>query len=107
MRVDPARIETLKAEIIVKKYIRPEWVGSLILPEQSREDKTGQIWEVVKSNDKADEVLGQILSVGDILKVRWGRTTELGVEDPEDGRKMFLIKAEDVYHCIKNTWGEG
>ena len=104
MQVDPQRVETLKAEIICKKYMAPEKVGSLYLPEQVREDKTGSLWEVVKSNPKADLEMGEKVGVGDIIRVRWGHSTSLGVQDKADERELYLIKAGDVAHRIKNTW---
>ena len=104
MKIDPDRIETLKAEVIVKKYFKPEKVGSLFIPEQSRPDKTGTVWEVVKSNDKADLEAGEKISKEDIVKVRWGHVTSLGVEDPEDSKGLYLIKVSDIFHRIKNTW---
>ena len=79
-------------------------VGSLWLPDRFLEDRTGTLFEVVKSNEKADLVAGEEIGVGDIIRVRWGHGTDLGVEDEKDGRMLYLILAEDVQHRTKNTW---
>jgi len=102
--ISPDQLTIPKGEVIVKKYVRPEKVGSLYLPETSLEDTTGTLWEVVKSNEKADKAYGAPLYPGDILKVRWGHVTSLGTEDPADGRPMYIIDPEHIPVRIVNTW---
>ena len=103
-QINPERIQPLKAEIIIKKYKAPAKVGSLWLPDQAIEDKTGTLWEVVKSTEKADLEVGVALGVGDILRVRWGQVTDLGCEDPTDERALYLVPAKEIQHRMVNTW---
>ena len=104
LRVDPDRIQPMKSEVIVKKYTKPKKVGSIWLPDQVIEDKTGTVWEVVRSNEKADLEVGATMNVGDILRVRWGHATDLGCEDPADERALYLIPAADIQAVRMNTW---
>lgn len=104
-QINPDRIEPLKSEVVCKKYLKPERVGSIYLPSTALEDKTGTLWEVVKSNEKADEIVGAALQFGDVLRIRWGTgATDLGVDDPADRRRLYLIPAEIIQHRTVNTW---
>ena len=104
MKVEPHKIKPLKDEVICKKYTKPQKVGSIWLPDQAIEDKTGTVWEVVRSNEKADLEVGAPLKEGDIIRVRWGHATDLGCEDPADGRELYLIPATDIQGVRVNTW---
>jgi len=106
-QISPDRLEipAKKSEVIVKKYMKPEKVGNIYLPPQSLEDHTGTLWEVVRSNLEADLVTGEEMTPGDIVRIQWGAgATALDCEDPADGKAMYLIRAEDIYHRTKNTW---
>lgn len=104
-QISPARIEPRGSLILVKTYVKPEKVRSIFLPKTALEDTTGTLYEVVRSTEKADEVCGRRLRVGDILTIRWGRgVIDSGLEDPADRRRMYFLEAEHVKQQMANTW---
>lgn len=105
--LEPARVEPVKGLLLVKRYVKPEKVFSLFLPSQSREDKTGTLWEFVKAAEDVFEELGMEIPLGSIIKARVGHAVDSGLYDPDDRRDMFFMKAEDVGQIIPNTWSEG
>ena len=80
--------------------MKPEKVGSIILPEAHRPDLTGVLWEFVKGhppyNDRSKkkfsygEILGMELTEGDIIQSRF---PQAGIDA---GNGFFMLRAEDV-----------
>lgn len=54
--------------ILVRPYTRPEMYGHIILPDPTREDKSGSLWEFIKGGPKYTDDLGVELNEGDIIQ---------------------------------------
>ena len=69
MLINPDQWDLLGPSLLVKRYTKPEQIGSILLPSASQYayDSSWTLWEVVKSNPIVDEWLGYTLIVDDIL----------------------------------------
>lgn len=66
--LDPATMRILGKRLMVRRYERPEMVGSIVLPEMARTDQSSTLWEFVKAGATVD--LDMEFNVGDILRTR-------------------------------------
>ena len=101
----PDGMELLGERLLVKRYHKPDKVGTIIIPDAYREDGTGTLWEFVKAAPKALRRLSlRSIPPGSILKVRFGHVVDSGVLDSDDLKELFFINAEDVSSIMFNTW---
>lgn len=93
MTVDPQNLRPLGTRIIVRKYELPEKIGSIHVPEAWRGDRSLQVFEVVKTTEKANAALGIELTPDDIVETR--RSWEM-VSHPQLPEDHYFLNAEDV-----------
>ena len=69
MLINPNDWQLLGPSVLVRRYEKPERIGSILTPVESRYrfDASWTLWEVVKSCEMADEILGLKLLADDIL----------------------------------------
>lgn len=101
MPIDVSTIRPLGERILVRRYEKPEKIGSIILPDEVRADNTMSLWEVVEASAKAKELLGVDLEEDDILQTRPWRGTFLNELEPGDGPRYAFINASEVINIIK------
>lgn len=104
LRFDPDTVRPLGARILVRKYTRPEKVGSLFIPETAQHDDTNSLWEVVKWTPKALDIVNaltaRVLEEDDIIQTRPWRGEQLPPNVDPSG-KHFLIDAHEVINLIQ------
>lgn len=84
-------IERLMGDnILVTHYRRPEEYGSLVLPKTYEDDTSNTLWEIVQTNEVAEDAVGMRLPVGAVLTTlrRWPEDTNLVTPD---GRNVFVL----------------
>jgi hypothetical protein len=91
--------------LLVKRYAKPEKVGSLYLPDEWRDDRSGMLWEFVKAGREVFRTLGIKIPLGSIIKTRPGKVVDSGLLDEIDNKQLFFLKAEDCSQILPNTWG--
>lgn len=88
-------------KLLAKRYVRPEKIGLIFVPDTVRQDGTRSLWEVVESTDAADKELRCALLPDWILVtprnsgVYWG----LNVANEE----IFLLAASSIRRIIPWT----
>ena len=85
--IDPATMKILGDRLMVRRYERPEQVGSIIVPKMARTDQSRTLWEFIKAGE--DAILDIEMQVGDILRTR----DETGIHI---GDGFWLIPSEQV-----------
>ena len=97
---EPVNIARLmRDEIMVTPYQMPEKVGSLYTPAADNKtalfgkDRTQTLWEVIVSNEEADEAFGMHIPVGAIVQTlrRFPRDSYC---ETKDGRACLLLSIE-------------
>lgn len=95
-----ADIKPLKTRILVRKYKRPEKVGSIFLNPAWLVDNSRALWEVVKASAKAEEYLGVALPPETILVTLPSRGVHVILDEPEE---HYFLFAEEVVKIINWT----
>lgn len=70
MTIDLTTIRPLGERILVRRYEKPEKIGSIYLPDEARKDATQSLWEIVRASPEAESALGCALPADDILVTR-------------------------------------
>lgn len=78
MSIEIDKVRPLGHRILVRRYRKPEKVGSIILPDSVRDDFTLSLWEFVKAAPAALKFLGYDLQPDDIIQTRPMRGVFLG-----------------------------
>lgn len=94
-------IRPLGTRMLVRKYVRPERIGSLYVPPSFDVDNSRSLWEVVKSTEKANKYLGVGLQEGDLLVTLPNRGVYVEVDDAAE---HYFLFAEEVVKYIPKTW---
>lgn len=94
-------LQPLGTRIVVRKYVRPATIGSLIVPESFNVDNSRSLWEVVKSTKKAHKYLGFGLQEGDIVITLPSRGVYVETEGSEE---HYFLFAEEIVKCIQKDW---
>lgn len=100
MSLKPGSIRLLGKRVLVKRYLLPETINGIIVPETHRNDKTLSLWELVSWSPAAlttiQETLGQEVELeeGDFLQTRPWRGVPIGDDH-------FIIDAHEVMNVIK------
>lgn len=95
-------ITPLKTRILVKKYQRPEKIGSIFLSPAWLVDHSRALWEVVKASPKAEDYLGVALPPDTILVTLPNRGLHVILDEPEE---HYFLFAEEVMKIIP-LWDE-
>lgn len=105
-------VEPIGERLIVRKYVKPEKVGSIWLNPAWRTDHSRALWEVVKVSERAQAFFESDAAFGERLEEDWIVITQPnhGVHAPpvalSDGADAFLIHAQDVMKVIPWVPGE-
>lgn len=114
MKLKLEELRILGRKLLVRKYERPERVGSIWLNPAWRQENNRALWELVKSSDGANEFLGFELEPNSILVTPPRRGVHVSaVELPprEDGSSVeaFFVLAEEIVQIMPPTpeWEDG
>jgi len=87
--INPNEWEILGNSVLVKRYEKPEKIGSMLLPPAYRFDSSWILWEVVKSSAMATEFIGYPLLPDDILTTLRRIPPHVGFL--EDATEVFVM----------------
>jgi hypothetical protein len=114
MQLKPEQLKPLGRRIIVRKYTRPERVGSIWLNPAWRQDNSRSLWEPIAFSEKAMEwfrenlvfahELEAVESGECILVTAPNRGVHISVID--DPREHYFLMAEEVVKVIPFEEGE-
>lgn len=93
MSNEPLSVDAIKptrGNILVRPYRRPEKIGSIIVPEQARDNVTLTAWEFIRAGEGVTENWGVSLKEGDIV-----RTSAIGA--------IFVRKIDEVDYYMVNV----
>ena len=79
--------------MLVRRYERPEKVGSIFLPKAYRTDLSGILWEFIRGGSDYTDEIGIELTEGDILQA----ASTMAATDI--GQGFFLMRAGNV-QCV-------
>lgn len=87
-------------KILVRRYVKPERIGSIFVPEPWRTEGSRSLWEVVESTSAADSLLKISLLPNWILVT--ARNSGVFLER-RDGVDIFILAATSVVRVIPWT----
>lgn len=90
------------SRMIVKKYMKPEKVGSIYVNPAWRQDNSRALWELVKMSEGAKKYLGLDLPEGSILITLPNRGVYLPTLDTD--AEYYFLFAEEVVKWIAKDW---
>ena len=103
-KLKAADVEPYKTRILVRKYSKPERVGSILLNPAWLVDNSRALWEVVKASKKAEEYLGLPLPPDTILVTLPNRGLFQNLDEKEE---HYFLFAEEVVKVIAIEEEEG
>ena len=94
-------IEPIGSRLLVRKYIKPEKIGSLYLNPAWLTDNSRALWEVVKISKKAEDYFGMKVKKDSIVITLPNRGVHYPLWDKEE---HYFLFAEEVVKWIPKTW---
>lgn len=95
-------LEPLGTRILVRKYTKPEMIGSIHINPAWQVDNSRALWEVVKAPQAAKDYVGLDIQPDWILVTLPNRG--LYVEGLWDAAEHYLLFAEEIVKYIPKTW---
>ena len=90
--------------VLVRKYVKPEKIGSIFLNPAWRVDNSRSLWEVVETTEKATESLNYELEPAWILITPRNAGTVIDRREDSDGfYEVFLLWAKSIVKVIPWT----
>ena len=98
----PDEIEPYGSRLLVKKYTKPDKIGSIYVNPAWKQDNSRALWELVKMSPGAEKYLGLKMPVGSIIITLPNR----GVHFPTLGEdfEYYFLFAEEVVKWIQKDW---
>lgn len=91
-------------KILARRYVRPEKIGLIFVPDTVRQDGTRSLWEVVESTDAANKELRCELRQDWILVTPRNSGVYWGLSAANE--EIFLLAASSVRRIIPWTSGD-
>jgi hypothetical protein len=103
--LEPSAIRPLRDLVLVRRYERPERIGSIWVPDEARFDPTLSLWEVERAGPRASALLGHELERDDIVATR-PRVGATFIEQlvPGFDPRYALLSAQHILQVVR--WRE-
>lgn len=88
-------------KLLAKRYVRPERIGRIIVPDTARQDGTRSLWEVVESTSEANDMLRCELRPDWILVTPRNSGVYWGLNAANE--EIFLLAASSIRRIIPWT----
>ena len=94
-------VEPYGYRMLVRKYKKPEKIGSIWINPAWQVDNSRALWEVVKTSKMANEWLGLEIEPDWILVTLPNRGTYSYLDDKDE---IYYLDAREVVKWIPKTW---
>jgi hypothetical protein len=101
MMLDPATIRPVGTKILCRRYEKPETVRGIIIPELSRQDWTGSLWEPIAFGPKAKDLLQQEIDDVEYIILKTNPWRGMSIGRGTDDKDLFMIEAAEVTNVIR------
>ena len=102
--INPQTLKLIGARALVRLYIRPDQIGSILLPDKYRRDTTWTLWDLIQATEAFQEVVGCKLMKDDILQTLKRIPVYVGCD--EQGIDYFIMDAHGCGFRGYTRWKE-